>query len=110
MKCSEAEGKGKVRMGIGRVLETLSVFYRKDERHIVYEACFLHKEGDVSHLNGPRYIKVRPGSREELNRLSTAFRFEAHDTHLLDRARQMKMTRIAAIAGPPQGSTEQDTA
>jgi len=40
-------------MGIGRVLETLSVFYRKDERRIVYEACFLHKEGDVSHLNDP---------------------------------------------------------
>lgn len=51
-------------MGIGRVLESLFVLHRKDERPIVYEPCFLNKEGVVLHLNDPPSIKVRQGSRE----------------------------------------------
>ena len=37
MKCTEAEGKGRVRLGISSVLEVLSVLHRKDER------CMLSK-------------------------------------------------------------------
>lgn len=64
MKCTEAEGKGRVRLGIRSVLEVLSVLHRKDERCMVFEPCFLNTEGDVLHINEPPSIKVRPGSRE----------------------------------------------